>query len=47
MGGVRAADVVDRAVDACADLLARRGEWLAPMSELLLGQDGTAVVAPA
>jgi len=47
VGGVNAADVIDRAADACADLLARRDEWLAPMTELLLGPDGTAVVAPA
>jgi glucosamine--fructose-6-phosphate aminotransferase (isomerizing) len=46
-GGVVAADVVDRAADAYADLLARRDEWLAPMSELLLGPDGTSIVAPA
>lgn len=47
VGGVAAADVVNRAADACADLLERRSEWLTPISELLLGPDGTAVVAPA
>ena len=47
VGDVVAADVVNQATDACADLLGRRGEWLAPMSELLLGPDGTSIVAPA
>ena len=47
VGGVSSSSAVDAAADACADLLERRGEWLAPMSELLLGPDGTAVVAPA
>ncbi len=47
VGGVMAADVADRAADACSDLLARRSTWLAPMSELLLGPDGTSIVAPA
>jgi len=46
VGGVSPSSVVDAAADACADLLERRSEWLAPISELLLGPDGTAVVAP-
>lgn len=47
VGGVSSSSVVDAAADACADLLDRRSEWLAPMSELLLGPDGTSIVAPA
>ena len=47
VGGVVAAGVVDRAAEACADLLERRRSWLEPMSGLLLGPDGTSVVAPA
>jgi glucosamine--fructose-6-phosphate aminotransferase (isomerizing) len=47
VGGVVAADVVDQSAEACADLLDRRRSWLEPMSGLLLGPDGTSVVAPA
>jgi hypothetical protein len=35
------------AAEASADLLARRADWLPRLSELLLGPDGTHVVAPA
>ncbi|MFM1917078.1 MAG: hypothetical protein RJB01_593 [Actinomycetota bacterium] len=40
-------ETINRAAEACEDLLSRRAEWLAPTGELLLGPDGTAVVAPA
>lgn len=46
-GSVDASAAMAGAAEAVDDLLARRGEWLEPMSELLLGPDGTAVVAPA
>lgn len=45
-GAVDASAAIAGAVDAVDDLLARRNEWLDPISELLLGPDGTAVVAP-
>jgi len=45
VGGVHAS-VFGRAADAAADLLDTRHTWLAPVSELLLGPDGTSVVAP-
>ncbi len=35
------------AAEASADLLARRTDWLPDLSELLLGPDGTQMVAPA
>ncbi|WP_007512646.1 SIS domain-containing protein [Pseudofrankia saprophytica] len=38
---------VTRAAEATEDLLARRDAWLPRVSELLLGPDGTHVVAPA
>jgi len=47
VGGVVAAGVVDQAADACSDLLESRRSWLEAMSGLLLGPDGTSVVAPA
>ncbi len=47
VGGVSAASVIDASADAVEDLLARRSEWVGPMGELLLGPDGTAIVAPA
>ena len=47
VGGVIAAEVVGQAAKACADLLERRHSWLEPMSGLLLGPNGTSVVAPA
>jgi fructoselysine-6-P-deglycase FrlB-like protein len=40
-------DLLDRAAGASADLLATRDTWLADVSELLLGPQGTHVVAPA
>ena len=47
VGGVDASSLIRFAADAVEDLLARRDEWVGPMSELLLGPDGTAIVAPA
>ena len=47
VGDVIAAKVVGQAAKACADLLERRHSWLEPMSGLLLGPDGTSVVAPS
>lgn len=41
------AATIEAAAEAIADLLARRGEWIDPMVELLVGPDGTAFVAPA
>lgn len=41
-----AASTIEAAAEASADLLARRGEWIDPMIELLVGPDGTAFVAP-
>ena len=41
------AGLVRAAAEASADLLARRADWLPRLSELLLGPDGTHVVAPA
>lgn len=38
--------VLAKSVEACADLLSRREEWL-PQARTLLGPDGTAFVAPA
>jgi glucosamine 6-phosphate synthetase-like amidotransferase/phosphosugar isomerase protein len=40
-------DVVDRAAEASAHLLAGTGEWLAEVTALLLGPDGTHLTAPA
>jgi fructoselysine-6-P-deglycase FrlB-like protein len=40
-------DLLDRAAEASADLLGTRDDWLLDVSELLLGPDGTHVVAPA
>jgi fructoselysine-6-P-deglycase FrlB-like protein len=40
-------DLLDRAAEASAHLLETRDEWLAPVSEALLGPQGTHVVAPA
>ena len=45
-GAVLDSDLFSRAADAMADLLATRDTWLAPVSDLLLGPDGTSVVAP-
>jgi D-arabinose 5-phosphate isomerase GutQ len=45
VGGIDAS-VFGHAADAAADLLDTRGSWLAPVSELLLGPEGTSVVAP-
>lgn len=47
VGGVDASSLISSSADAVEDLLARRDEWLALMSELLLGPDGTAIVGPA
>ena len=41
------ADVVDRAAEATADLLDRRGDWLDGIADRLDGPDGVAVLAPA
>jgi len=43
----RLADDVERAAEATADLLDRRGEWLADVAGRLDGPDGVAVLAPA
>jgi glucosamine--fructose-6-phosphate aminotransferase (isomerizing) len=43
----RLADTVDRAGEATADLLERRGEWLGDVADRLDGPDGVAVLAPA
>jgi fructoselysine-6-P-deglycase FrlB-like protein len=45
VGGIDTS-VFARAADAAADLLDTRDTWLAPVSELLLGPEGTSVVAP-
>ena len=47
VGGVDASGLISSSADAVEDLLSHRDEWLAPMSALLLGPDGTAIVAPA
>jgi len=47
MGGVDASSLISVSADAVEDLLDQRDEWLARMSELLLGPDGTAIVGPA
>ena len=47
VGGVDASSLILSSADAVEDLLTRRDEWLTPMSELLLGPDGTAIVGPA
>jgi glutamine---fructose-6-phosphate transaminase (isomerizing) len=47
VGGLDVPGLLDRAVEAGEHLLATRGEWLAPLSDALLGPDGTHVVAPA
>lgn len=46
-GDIDANAAIAGAAVAVDDLLARREVWLEPMGELLLGPDGTAVVAPA
>jgi len=43
----RVAAAADRAAQASEDLLARADSWLPQARDLLLGPDGTAVVAPA
>jgi fructoselysine-6-P-deglycase FrlB-like protein len=43
----RLADDVERAAEATADLLDRRGEWLEDVAGRLDGPDGVAVLAPA
>lgn len=46
----RSVDVVDllgKAAEACGDLVASSPRWLPDVSALLLGPDGTAMVAPA
>ncbi len=40
-------DLVRASAVASADLLARQGDWLPEVSRLLLGPDGTHIVAPA
>jgi fructoselysine-6-P-deglycase FrlB-like protein len=40
-------ETVDRAAEATADLLDRRGEWLEDVAHRLDGPDGVAVLAPA
>ena len=45
--GPDASATVRAAAEASADLLARRADWLPGLGELLLGPDGTHVVAPA
>ena len=47
VGGVSSSSLISASANAVEDLLTRRDEWLAPMSELLLGPDGTAIVGPA
>jgi fructoselysine-6-P-deglycase FrlB-like protein len=46
-GGLEVPVVLDRAADASAHLLAMRDDWLADVSDALLGPAGTHVVAPA
>ncbi|HEX4471892.1 MAG TPA: SIS domain-containing protein [Nocardioides sp.] len=46
-GGLDVPSLLDRAAEACAHLLAGRGDWLPALSDALLGPDGTHVVAPA
>jgi fructoselysine-6-P-deglycase FrlB-like protein len=41
------ADAVEKAAESTADLLDRRGEWLADVADRLDGPDGVAVLAPA
>jgi fructoselysine-6-P-deglycase FrlB-like protein len=47
VGGLDAAAVVERSVEASADLLARAGDWLPELRSHAIGPDGTAFVAPA
>jgi fructoselysine-6-P-deglycase FrlB-like protein len=47
VGGGSAADTLNRAADASADLLDRRGEWLEEFIDRAAGPDGTAFAAPA
>ena len=46
-GSPCAADTILLAAEATQDLLERRDQWLAPLSEILLGPDGTTIVAPS
>jgi len=46
-GSPCAVDLILLAAEAMQDLLERRNQWLAPMSEILLGPDGTTIVAPS
>ncbi len=46
-GGDPVPDLLDRAAEASAFLLDSRDDWLTPVSEALLGPQGTHVVAPA
>jgi fructoselysine-6-P-deglycase FrlB-like protein len=41
------ADIVRRVADASADLIERRGQWLAPLAAALVDGDGVWVLAPA
>ena len=46
-GATSAPAAIEAAADAADDLLGRASEWVPTLSELLLGPDGTAIVAPA
>jgi glucosamine 6-phosphate synthetase-like amidotransferase/phosphosugar isomerase protein len=39
--------VLDRTAESCATLLDTSGDWLPPVTELLVGPDGTHLAAPA
>ena len=44
---VNVVDLLNRSAQACADLIETSDRWLPRVSELLLGPDGTTMVAPA
>ncbi len=46
-GSPAASKTILLAAQATQDLLDRRDQWLAPLSEILLGPDGTTIVAPS
>ncbi|MGB4689059.1 MAG: SIS domain-containing protein [Candidatus Nanopelagicales bacterium] len=46
-GSPRASEIVTLAAESTQDLLDSREQWLAPLSEILLGPDGTTIVAPS
>ena len=45
-GSPRASEIISLAADSTQELLDRREQWLAPLTEILLGPDGTTIVAP-